>query len=39
MLPPPPSRDVGGTRVHRDSMLTVQFWHPSEPGDQQSAAD
>ena len=29
---PPP-----GKRVHRDSTLTVQLWHPSEPGGQQAA--
>ena len=28
-----------GERVHRDSTLTVQVWHPSEPGGQQPPAD
>jgi hypothetical protein len=28
-----------GERVHRDRTLTVQVWHPSEPGAQQPAAD
>src|SRR5215472_9276161 len=27
-----------GARVHRDSTLTVQLWHPPEPGGQQPAA-
>jgi DnaJ domain len=27
-----------GERVHRASTLTVQVWHPTEPGGQQSAA-
>jgi hypothetical protein len=28
-----------GERVRRDSTLTVQVWHPSEPGGQQPPAD
>ena len=28
-----------GERVHRDRTLTVQVWHPSEPGGQQPPAD
>ena len=28
-----------GERAHRNSTLTVQVWHPSEPGRQQPAAD
>jgi hypothetical protein len=28
-----------GERAHRDRKLTVQVWHPSEPGAQQPAAD
>jgi hypothetical protein len=27
-----------GERAHRDSTLTVQVWHPAEPGGQESAA-
>jgi hypothetical protein len=27
-----------GTRVHRDSTLTVQLWHPPAPGSQRPAA-
>jgi hypothetical protein len=27
-----------GTRVHRDSTLTVQLWHPPAPGGQRPAA-
>jgi hypothetical protein len=30
---------AAGERVRRDGTLTVQVWHPSEPGDQQPPAD
>jgi curved DNA-binding protein CbpA len=29
---------ASGKRMHRDSTLTIQVWHPSEPGSQQTAA-
>ena len=32
-------RPAPGERAHRDSTLTVQVWHPSEPGGQQPPAD